>query len=47
MKIYKVFYKSGKVTKEIGKGRSLKKAERIIYKFLEEKHYPMLLHSDP
>ena len=39
MKIYRVFYKSGKVTKEIGKGRNLKKAERIIYKFLEEKHY--------
>lgn len=39
MKIYRVFYKSGKVTKEIGKGRSLRKAEYIIYKFLEEKHY--------
>lgn len=39
MKIYKVFYKSGKITKEIGKGRSLRKAEYIIYKFLKEKHY--------
>ena len=39
MKIYKVFYKSGKITKEIGKGRNLKKAERIIFKFLKEKHY--------
>ena len=39
MKIYKVFYKSGKVTKEIGKSRNLRKAEYVIYKFLKEKHY--------
>lgn len=39
MKIYKVYYKVGKTAKEIGKGRNLKKAERVIYKFLEEKHY--------
>lgn len=39
MKIYRVFYKSGEITKEIGKGRNLKKAEYIIYRFLKEKHY--------
>lgn len=39
MKIYKVFYKTGGTTREIGRGRNLKKAQRVIYKFLEEKHY--------
>lgn len=39
MKIYRVFYKSGEITKEIGKGRNLRKAEYIIYRFLKEKHY--------
>ena len=39
MKIYKVFYKSGEITKEIGKGRNLRKAEFIIFRFLKEKHY--------
>ena len=39
MKIYKVFYKSGKITREIGKGRNLKEAQRVIYRFLEKNHY--------
>ena len=39
MKIYKVFYKVGETTREIGKGRNLRKAEYVIYKFLKEKHY--------
>ena len=39
MKIYKVFYKSGKIRKEIGKNRNFKKAERVIYRFLENKNY--------
>ena len=39
MKIYKVFYKTGKIIKEIGRGRNLEKAQRVIYRFLEKKHY--------
>ena len=39
MKIYKVFYESGKITREIGRGRNLKKAQRVIYRFLEKNHY--------
>lgn len=39
MKIYKVFYKVGGTAKEIGKGRNLKKAHRVIYRFLEKNHY--------
>ena len=39
MKIYKVFYKAGGATREIGKGRNLKKAQRVIYRFLEKNHY--------
>ena len=40
MKIYKVFfYKNGEKIKEIGKGRNLGKAQRVIYKFLKKNHY--------
>lgn len=39
MKIYRVFYKVNTTTIEIGKGRSLKKAQRVIYRFLEKNHY--------
>ena len=39
MKIYTVFYKSNKTRKEIGRNRSLKKAERVIYRFLKSKNY--------
>lgn len=41
MKIYKVYFTnpSKRTSREIGKGRNLKKAERVVYRFLEEKHY--------
>ena len=42
MKIYKVFYKAGPTTREIGKGRNLGKAQRVIYRFLEKNHYKVL-----
>lgn len=40
MKIYKVFYYTAVGTaKEIGRSRNLKKAQRVIYKFLEKNGY--------
>ncbi len=39
MKIYKVFYKAAGTTREIGRGRNLEKAQRVIYKFLEKNDY--------
>ena len=41
MKIYKVYFTnpSRRTSREIGRNRSLKKAERVIYRFLENKNY--------
>jgi len=41
MNIYKVYFanSSRKPPREIGRNRSLKKARRVIYRFLESKNY--------
>lgn len=41
MKIYKVYFTnhSKRTSREIGKGRNLEKAQRVVYRFLKEKHY--------
>ena len=41
MKIYKVYFTnpSKRTSREIGKSRNLEKAQRVVYRFLKEKHY--------
>lgn len=39
MKIYTVLYKNKFRTREIGRGRNLRQAQRVIWRFLETKGY--------
>lgn len=41
MNIYKVYFTnpSRRTSREIGRGRTLNQAERVIYRFLESKNY--------
>lgn len=39
MKIYKVCYKSNNFTKEIGKGRTFKEANKVIHRYLKLRNY--------